>query len=120
MADTQDLLRLLSQATSRSDIEGALDAVPFPRKLQVASLPSAALGTRIIIRPDEDGGVITLSEFLIAEMASDERFRKMTTNRIIAMMKRKDLVICNIRTDCYGQDSAHRKVDLKSRWRYAT
>ena len=99
MADTQDLLRLLSQATSRSDIDGALDAVPFPRKLQVASLPRAALGTRIIIRPGEDGGVITLSEFLIAELASDERFRKMTTNKIIAMLKRDDFAIGDIRTD---------------------
>ena len=91
--------------------------MPFPRKLQVASLPRAALGTRIIIRPGEDGGV---TEFLIAELASDERFRKMTTNKIIAMLKRDDFAIGDIRTDCYGQDSAHRKVDLKSRWRYAT
>ena len=84
---------------SRSDIDGALDAVPFPRKLQVASLPRAALGTRIIIRPGEDGGVVTLSEFMIAELASDERFRKMTTNRIIAMLKREDFAIGDIRTD---------------------
>ena len=73
--------------------------MPFPRKLQVASLPRAALGTRIIIRPGEDGGVITLSEFLIAELASDERFRKMTTNKIIAMLKRDDFAIGDIRTD---------------------
>jgi hypothetical protein len=74
--------------------------VPFPRKLQVASLPRAALGTRIIIRPGEDGGVITLSEFLIAELARDERFRKMT-NKIIVMLKRDDFAIGDIRTDCY-------------------
>ena len=73
--------------------------MPFPRKLQLASLPRAALGTRIIIRPGEDGGVVTLSEFMIAELASDERFRKMTTNRIIAMLKRKDFAIGDIRTD---------------------
>ena len=74
--------------------------MPFPRKLQLASLPRAALGTRIIIRPGEDGGVITLSEFMIAELASDERFRKMTTNKIvIAMLKRKEFVIGDIRTD---------------------
>jgi hypothetical protein len=73
--------------------------VPFPRKLQVASLPRAALDTRIVIRPEEDGCVITFSEFLIAELASDERFRKMTTNRIVAMLKRKDFVIGDIRTD---------------------
>jgi hypothetical protein len=62
----------------------------------VASLPRTALGTRIIIRPGEDCGVIALSEFLIAKLASDERFSKMTTNRIIAMLKRKDFVICDI------------------------
>ncbi len=73
--------------------------MPFPRKLQVASLPRAALDTRIVIRPEEDGCVITFSEFLIAELASDERFRKMTTNRIVAMLKRKDFVIGDIRTD---------------------
>jgi hypothetical protein len=36
---------------------------------------------------------------MIAELASDERFRKMTTNRIIAMLKRKDFAIGDIRTD---------------------
>ncbi len=73
-ADTKDLLRRLSQATSRSGIEGALADVPCPHKLQAAPLPKTALGTRIIIRPGEDGGVIALSEFLIAELASKQKF----------------------------------------------
>jgi hypothetical protein len=73
-ADTKVLLRRLSQATSRSDIEGALADVPCPHKLQAAALPRTALGTRIIIRPGEDGGVMTLSEFSIAELASKQKF----------------------------------------------
>jgi len=75
-ADTKDLLRRLSQATSRSDIEGALADVPCPHKLQAAALPRTALGTRIIFRPGEDDSVITLSEFLIAELASEQKFPK--------------------------------------------
>jgi len=45
----------------------------------VAALPRAAVGTRIIMRPGEDGGVITQSEYLIAELASQEKLRKKCT-----------------------------------------
>ncbi len=57
--DTRDMLARLSQATSQADIQEALDSVPMPGKQQVAALPRAAVGTRIIIRPGEDGWVIT-------------------------------------------------------------
>ena len=49
--DTRDLLARLSQATTPADIQGALASVPMPGKQQVAALPRAAVGTRIIIRP---------------------------------------------------------------------
>ena len=50
--------------------------MPMPGNQQVAALPRAAVGTRIIMRPGEDGGVITQSEYLIAELASQEKLRK--------------------------------------------
>ena len=52
--DTRDLLARLSQATSPADIQGALASVPMPGKQQVAALPRAAVGTRIIIRPGSE------------------------------------------------------------------
>ena len=73
--------------------------MPKPGKNQVAALPRAAVGTRIIMRPGEDGGVINQSEYLIAELASTERLTKKCTNNIIAMLKRKDFVPDEIRTD---------------------
>ena len=73
--------------------------MPMPGNQQVAALPRAAVGTRIIMRPGEDGGVITQSEYLIAELASTERLTKKCTNNIIAMLKRKDFVPDEIRTD---------------------
>ena len=57
--DNRDLLASLCQATSQADIEGVLASVPMPGNQQVAAMPRAAVGTRIIMRPGEDGGVIT-------------------------------------------------------------
>ena len=64
--------------------------MPMPGNQQVAALPRAAVGTRIIMRPGEDGGVITQSEYLIAELASQEKLRKKCTNKFIALLRRKD------------------------------
>ena len=50
--------------------------MPMPGNQQVAAMPRAAVGTRIIMRPGEDGGVITQSEYLIAELAIQEKLRK--------------------------------------------
>ena len=77
-------------------------SVALPSELEVAALPSlprTAVGTRIIMRPDEDGGVITQSEYLIAELASKEKFTKRSTNSIIAMLKRNDFTAAEIRTN---------------------
>ena len=60
-------------------MEAALASIALPSELQVAALPSlprTSVGTRIIMRPDEDGGVITQPEYLIAELASMEKFTK--------------------------------------------
>ena len=73
--------------------------MPMPGNQQVAALPRAAVGTRIIMRPGEDGGVITQSEYLIAELASQEKLRKKCTNKFIALLRRKDFVPDEIRTD---------------------
>ena len=51
------------------------------------------------MRPGEDGGVITQSEYLIAELASQEKLRKKCTNKFIALLRRKDFVPDEIRTD---------------------
>ena len=86
MPNIGDVLALLVErrARSRLDLEGALESVALPSELQVAALPRTAIGTRIIIRPGEDGGVIAQSKYLIAELASKEKFivAEIRTNRI--------------------------------------
>ena len=65
----------------------------------MAALPRATVGTRIAIRPGADGGVITQSEYLILALANSEQIRKSFTNNIIGMLKQKDFVPDDIRTD---------------------
>ena len=77
-----------------------------PSEQQVAALPRTAVGTRIIIRAGEDGGVITQSEYLIADLASKEKFTKGSTNNLIAMLKRNDFVPAEIRTNRIQQIEA--------------
>ena len=71
----------------------------LPCQQQVAALPRTAVGTRIIICPCEDGRVITQSEYLIVALVSTERLTKSSINNIIAIVKRKDFVLDNIRTN---------------------
>ena len=69
----EGLLSRQSQETTQTDLEGALGSVPLPCQQQVAALPRATVRTRIIIRPGEDGGIITQSEYFIAALASSDR-----------------------------------------------
>ena len=57
------------------------------------------LGNRVVIRAGSDGGVVTRIEYMIAQLASEEKLTKKTSNRIIKMVKRDDFVAADIRTD---------------------
>ena len=93
------LFAQLSRATSRSEIEAALACITRRISQQdkleeLASLSGEAvsLGDRIIMREGVDGGVVTRTEYMIAQLASEEKLTKRTTNRIIKLVKRDDFV----------------------------
>jgi hypothetical protein len=76
--------------------------IPQQDKLaELASLPreAASLGNRIIMREGVDGGVVTGTEYMIAQLASEMKLTKRTTNKIIKLVKRDDFVPDEIRTD---------------------
>jgi len=100
------LFAQLSRATSRSEIEAALACITRRISQQdkleeLASLSGEAvsLGDRIIMREGVDGGVVTRTEYMIAQLASEEKLTKRTTNRVIKLVKRDDFVPAEIRTD---------------------
>ena len=81
----------LSLATSRSEIETVLNSLGTLRQEEFASLPRKNNQSRIIMSQGVDGaGVVTKSEFMIVQLASDEKLTKRTANRIIKIVKRKD------------------------------
>ena len=53
----------------------------------------------LIIRPGESGGVLTRSEFEIARFCAEEKLKKRTSDRLLAMIKRRDFVIEDIRAE---------------------
>ena len=61
------------------------------RQEEFASLPRENNQSRIIMSQGVDrDGVVTKSEFMIVQLASDEKLTKRTANRIIKIVKRKD------------------------------
>ena len=54
---------------------------------------------QLIIRPGESGGVLTRSEFELSRFCAEEKIRKKTCDRLLAMLKRRDFVIEDIRAE---------------------
>ena len=64
-----------------------------------SALPPLSRNNRIIIREGEEGGVVTMTEFMIAELASHHKLQKRCTNDIIELVKRSDFYPADIRTN---------------------
>jgi hypothetical protein len=101
------MFKRLSRSTTRAEIDAAMSTLRIPQISQVfPALPRAACESRIIIREGEEGGVITLTEYMIAKLASDEKLKKRTSNKVIEMVRRSDFVPADIRTDRIQQIEA--------------
>ena len=54
---------------------------------------------QLIIRPGEEGGVMTLTEYELAKFCAEEKLKKRTSDRLISMPKKRDFVIEDIRAE---------------------
>jgi hypothetical protein len=54
---------------------------------------------QLIIRPVEEGGIITQIEFVFSKFCAEEKLKKKTSDRLISMIKRRDFVIDDIRAE---------------------
>ena len=83
----QDIMKARTTSQFESVIEDAapdnLHAIP---QLVRSLLPSTRLD-QLIIRPGESGGMLTQSEYQLALFCSEEKLKKRTSNRLIAMIK---------------------------------
>ena len=48
---------------------------------------------QLIIRPGEEGGIITQSEIKFSKFCAEEKLKKKTSDGLISMIKRRDFVI---------------------------
>jgi hypothetical protein len=51
---------------------------------------------QLIIRPGEEGGIITQTEFMFSKFCAEEKLKTKTSDRLISMIKRRDFVIEDI------------------------
>lgn len=112
-ASISKVFKRLSRSTSRTDIDAVLSSLCMPHSNQVfPALPRTAYERRIIIQEGEDGGVVTLTEYMIAKLASEEKLKKRTSNKIIEMVLRDDFNPADIRTHRIQQiEAAIEKAD---------
>ncbi len=54
---------------------------------------------QLIIRPGEEGGIITQTEFMFSMFCAEEKLKKKTSDRLISMIKRHNFVIEDIRAE---------------------
>ena len=101
------MFKRLSLSTSRQEIDAVLSSLRIPQSNHVfPALPRTACESRIIIREGEDGGVVTLTEYMIAKLASEEKLKKRTTNKIIEMIRKSEFNPADIRTNRIQQIEA--------------
>jgi hypothetical protein len=54
---------------------------------------------QLIIRQGEEGGVLTKTEYGLSKFCAEEKLRKRSSERLIAMLKRRDFVNEDIHAD---------------------
>jgi hypothetical protein len=54
---------------------------------------------QLIIRPGEEGGIITQTGFMFSKFCAEEKLKKKTSDRLISMIKRRDFVIEDIHAE---------------------
>ncbi len=54
---------------------------------------------QLIIRPGEEGGIITQTELMFSKFCAEEKLKKKTSDRLVSMTKRRAFVIEDIRAE---------------------
>ena len=81
----------------------SIPSIPLVPEAQYARLPTKRPESRLIMRDGVEGGVITQSEYLIANHASEHRIPKRVTNGFMATLRRPDFNKDNIRHNTIEQ-----------------
>ena len=91
----------LSKINSAAQIQGILSSVQTTQQSSESfcALPPLPRNNRIIMREGDDGGVVSKTEFMLADLASRYKLQKRCTNEFIKLVKRPQFDPADIRTD---------------------
>jgi len=82
----EDILRAIHDANSDQEAIAAAQ----PEDVDAGELSRLQ---QLIARPGESGGVLTRTEFTVSKFCTEEKLKKRTSDRLLAMLKRRDFVI---------------------------
>ena len=97
------LLKNLCEARNLQQITDALQSIPLVPEAEYTRLPTMRSESRLIMRDGVEGGVITQSEYLVANVASEHRIPKRVTNGFMATLRRPDFNKDDIRHNTIEQ-----------------
>ena len=86
---------ILSAILDANPSEEASGSAPQPAQM-AERLPQLQ---QLIIRPGEEGGVLTHTEYVLSKFCAEEKLKKRSSDRLISMLKRRDFVIQDIRAE---------------------
>jgi hypothetical protein len=84
--------------SAMNDVNQDQEAVSGAQPVEVDAGELSRL-QQLIIRPGEEGGILTQTEFIFSKFCAQEKLKKKTSDRLMSMIKRRDFVIEDIRAE---------------------
>ena len=98
------LYNQISQAQTLDELHEALDALPQPpERVPPAMPPPLREERRLVMRDGKEGGLLSRTEFMVAQLASGQKFKKRTANAVIEMVTHRDFNPAEIRVGTIQQ-----------------
>ena len=122
----QRLYQDIVKARNKHEFQAAIDdaaPVDYDSNPQLAPAGAPSRLERLVIRPGESGGLLTRTEFQVANFCTEEKLKMKTSDRLIRMIKRRDFVIEDIQADSIREiqkmisDSSSSKISEFDLWR---
>ena len=84
--------------SAMNDVNQDQEAVSGAQPVEVDAGELSRL-QQLIIRPGEEGGILTQTEFMFSKFCAEEKLKKKTSDHHLSMIKRRDFVIEDIRAE---------------------
>ena len=84
--------------SAMNDVNQDQEAVSGAQPVEVDAGELSRL-QQLIIRPGEEGGILTQTEFMFSKFCAEEKLKKKTSDHLLSMIKRRDFVIEDIRAE---------------------